>query len=815
MRHRPGGRFRLLILAACCLAAAGLSIPAVSATGRLLASSSAAGGRTAAAGQAALAGTSATPAASASSGGAAAGSCSAVYFVSAMGSGQASKYAKTSDIPTTGPAAEALSPQTDAVYRDMTQQLNDQGITTAPTFYQLPYAAPSIDMLQSGVTMPSGGSGVTALARDEQVLKADWNRVVNTNLVNYIAGELQGESELYTYLTQVYDNCHAAGRQPMVVLTGYSQGAMVVHNVLNTLAGGHDASLSALIKGAVLIADPERMPNSDVANFGTAPLGDYGLCHAVDLVLAGVTTLAGGTRPSCVAPDKTTDVASQFSSVDYQICDSGDLVCDTSGLFKLNSHGAPPIPANLGELKQEVNDFKQEWKTGKQVHSDHYTGDEARTAGRRVARNLVLDGLGTQPSPPASPSPSVSPSSGSTGPWTAAQAPLPAGGLSGNVTGVSCPSASECFAVGVYTYGTAGNEQGGGLLLTGSQGSWTAAQAPVPGNAVLPEPVINLGGVSCPTVSWCVAVGEYSAAGSGASSSGQVLGLLLTYSGGTWTAAQAPLPAEAAGTSAVTMTGVSCASVSSCVAVGYYSGISDAPETAGLLLTDSGGTWTAATAPVPADALTAPSTAEDAIPGAELTGVSCVSASSCVAVGGYVNTSGYYGGTVLTDAAGTWTVTAAPVPADAKPASPGTNSGENLNGVSCPSASRCVAAGFYLPSGQGDQGLLLTDSGGTWTAAQAPPIAGQKNGALLQGVSCSSADDCLAVGWFEDSDTLMEGDLLTDAGGSWTAAQAPAPAGLTPTPTVGLFGVSCASAASCVASGESMPGGPLLLTESG
>jgi hypothetical protein len=68
--------------------------------------------------------------------------------------------------------------------------------------------------------------------------------------------------------------------------------------------------------------------------------------------------------------------------------------------------------------------------------------------------------------------------------------------------------------------------------------------------------------------------------------------------------------------------GVSCVSASQCVGVGYGS---DAPgATDELLLTDSGGSWTGALAPVPDNAASAT---------VELTGISCGSASQCVATG--------------------------------------------------------------------------------------------------------------------------------------------------------------------------------------
>ena len=65
------------------------------------------------------------------------------------------------------------------------------------------------------------------------------------------------------------------------------------------------------------------------------------------------------------------------------------------------------------------------------------------------------------------------------------------------MTGVSCPSASQCVVAGHYG-GTSGDTQG--LLLTGSGSSWTATRAPVPSNAD-GSGYVYVMGVSCSSAS--------------------------------------------------------------------------------------------------------------------------------------------------------------------------------------------------------------------------------------------------------------------------------------------------------------------------
>jgi hypothetical protein len=173
-------------------------------------------------------------------------------------------------------------------------------------------------------------------------------------------------------------------------------------------------------------------------------------------------------------------------------------------------------------------------------------------------------------------------------------------------------------------------------------------------------------------------------------------------------------------------------------------------------------------------------------------GVSCVSASQCAAVGYYTDASGNLQGLLLTEAGGSWTAAEAPLPA----ASDGT---VELRGVSCASASQCVAAGDAYMSGV-QEGLLLTDSNGSWTAAEAPLLAGTDGTVELNGVSCVSASHCVATG-YADVSGVPKGLLLTDSGGSWTAAEAPLPANAS-NAGGGLMGDSCASASQCAAVGS-------------
>ncbi|MGH3224285.1 MAG: hypothetical protein ACRDPY_37320, partial [Streptosporangiaceae bacterium] len=355
---------------------------------------------------------------------------------------------------------------------------------------------------------------------------------------------------------------------------------------------------------------------------------------------------------------------------------------------------------------------------------------------------------------------------------------------------MSCPSASQCVAVGNYDVADQGDVDGAGLLLTGSGGSWTASQAPLPANAEPGDANAALSGVSCPSVSQCVAVGTYS------DTAGNTQGLVVTGSDASWTAEETPLPANAGdspGTYVAQPFAVSCPSASQCVAVGEYKDGQGSWQ--GLLLTLSNGSWTAAEAPLPDNALGSTDF---------LTGVSCPSAAQCVAVGEYGAGGAGVDGMLLTDTDGSWTAVPAPLPAN------NAEAGNTVSAVSCPSVSQCVAVGNYGPSTNGQMGLLLTDSGGSWTVAEAPLAADGANGgeAPVPAVSCGAVSQCVAGGIYYSTSggDYEQGLLLTDSDGSWSAAPAPLPANAqTIDGTVtqaSVNGASCSSAAQCVAVGN-------------
>ncbi len=219
-----------------------------------------------------------------------------------------------------------------------------------------------------------------------------------------------------------------------------------------------------------------------------------------------------------------------------------------------------------------------------------------------------------------------------------------------------------------------------------------------------------------------------------------------------------------------------------------------------MIDTLSGSTWTSAKSPLPADANTGAFSL--------LTNLACSAASSCVAIGSYRTASGGTDGLLATLAGGTWSATGTPVPSNASTGA--SLSAEPLD-VSCASPAFCVVAGRYSDA-DGNNGLIDTLAGGSWTANQAPVPSDAKSGtghfAALNGVSCASPSSCVVVGAY-DLSTGERALIDTLAGGAWSALASPVPANAATAPEDQLESVSCPSPSSCTAVGAYAATGPV------
>ena len=187
--------------------------------------------------------------------------------------------------------------------------------------------------------------------------------------------------------------------------------------------------------------------------------------------------------------------------------------------------------------------------------------------------------------------------------------------------------------------------------------------------------------------------------------------------------------------------------------------------------------------------------------------VSCASAGNCSAVGSYDDNSSIGQVVLLTETDGVWgTGVEAVLPANARA------EGGSPDAISCASAGDCSAVGFYTDQSKNYEPLVLREKAGTWARgveAKLPrDAASRKQTGVLNSVSCASPGQCSAVGGYFDKSGNSEALLLNERAGRWaTGVEAKLPANATATKkyageTVLLLAVSCASAGHCSAVGS-------------
>ena len=120
----------------------------------------------------------------------------------------------------------------------------------------------------------------------------------------------------------------------------------------------------------------------------------------------------------------------------------------------------------------------------------------------------------------------------------------------------------------------------------------------------------------------------------------------------------------------------------------------------------SGGTWTAQEGPLPSDAGPDPT--------ATFKDVSCPTAGWCVAVGGYIDTSGHIRSIFDVLSGGHWTATEAPAPSDLA------NQVEMISACPAPRPGPALRWAIYVNTGGKEPGLIDTLSNGQWTRRSPP-----------------------------------------------------------------------------------------------
>jgi hypothetical protein len=351
------------------------------------------------------------------------------------------------------------------------------------------------------------------------------------------------------------------------------------------------------------------------------------------------------------------------------------------------------------------------------------------------------------------------------------------------VNSVSCASAGNCSAGGWYTDGS-GHTQA--FIVSETKGTWhTAIQ--VPGT-------VNKGGSAQVDAVSCASSGNCSAGGTYLNNHGDQA-FVVSKVNGTWHKAM-EVPGSAALNSAgyAELTSVSCGSPGNCAAGGYYEGGSTSYEP--FVAREVNGTWHKAIR-VPG-ILSSPANGHVG-PTAWVSSVSCASARNC-AIGGSYYDSAHIQAFVGSEVKGVWRK-AVKVPGTAA-----LNKGDaQVTSVSCASAGNCSAGGLYTDSTGFEQLMVVNEAHGTWhDAIEVPGSAALNKGdsAQISSVSCGSAGNCGAGGSYMDSSSLDEPLVVSEVNGTWhKAIRVPGMTALTRHIFGTVTSVSCASAGNCTAGG--------------
>ncbi len=311
--------------------------------------------------------------------------------------------------------------------------------------------------------------------------------------------------------------------------------------------------------------------------------------------------------------------------------------------------------------------------------------------------------------------------------------------------------------------------------------AWQPTQLPVPTGA-LRDRAGYAGPIACPKVGGCVVLGEY------ATAAGTDEDLIDTETAGLWSSAVAPLPPGGTAAANLGPYTLGCTGVGFCLGTSLYqTATSVAPE----ILEENGGRWTALAMPMPTNA------SRSRIP--SVGAMACPLRGACVIVGTYDTTSGLSEGFVVTQESRRFVAVEAPIPA-------GPRRDSSLAGVSCSTATFCLAVGYFVAASGSREALAVSDATGTLAASPAvllPSGANARPQAVLQSVSCGRSSPCVALGGYNDAAGDRFGVIDTESNGTWTVRKMPSPPGArTASPSPRIFGITCKAGNYCLAVGQ-------------
>jgi hypothetical protein len=303
--------------------------------------------------------------------------------------------------------------------------------------------------------------------------------------------------------------------------------------------------------------------------------------------------------------------------------------------------------------------------------------------------------------------------------------------------GITCIAANSCFAVGVSNTASA-------LVLHWNGATWTRQPTP----KIAGSEDARLTSVSCTSAKWCEAVGYESPS----KTPNQTFSIAERWNGTTWAVQATPPSSNPAFGVFDQLTGVACPATTEC----FATGASD--DQSPLLLRWNGTAWSLASFPDPGDGQ------------GGLRAVSCRATNWCEAVGFYFVDSEIG---PMEPMAAHWNGSRWAL--DESPPRPlhGTAPSE-FDGITCPTATDCLAVGSSTNDSTGAIGRVLEQwNGHAWSIVVTPAPAHISDSSFAA-TSCVSASSCVAVGWTDNPPGFVERELVDRWNGTaWTTDTTP------------------------------------------
>jgi hypothetical protein len=134
-----------------------------------------------------------------------------------------------------------------------------------------------------------------------------------------------------------------------------------------------------------------------------------------------------------------------------------------------------------------------------------------------------------------------------------------------------------------------------------------------------------------------------------------------------------------------------------------------------------------------------------------------------------------------------------------------------VESVSCGSAGNCAAGGFYHDRAFHQQGFVALERNGRWgQAIEVPGLGALNQGGFAEvgSVSCGPAGSCAAGGIYQDRQGSGQGFVVSEKNGRWDKAiEVPGLGALNQAGNARVYSVSCGSPGNCAAGGNYTSGG--------